>query len=172
MEKTQVANQEAGRDSTFETELYSFLAELTKTSDMSSLENSLGRLKLAMMEEANRTDGAGMEGKNERFNLYQYSIFELQTLTLLPPLPLPARREPRTLPWTWTGRPAAPALPLLSGTPPTPPTPLSPALLRDSSQLSPAQVVVSDCLSLSFLPVSNLKVSVMMSEPTPRPLVS
>ena len=135
---SQVANQEAGRDSTFETELCSFLAELSRTSDMSSLENSLGRLKVAMLEEANRTDGAGMEGKNERFNLYQYSIFELQTLTLLPPLP--ARREPRTLPWTWTGPLAAPALQLLSGTPPTPPTPLSPALLRDSSQLSPAQV--------------------------------
>ena len=73
MEKTQVANQEAGRDSTFETELYSFLAELTKTSDMSSLENSLGRLKLAMMEEANRTDGAGIEGKNEMFYLWSVS---------------------------------------------------------------------------------------------------
>jgi len=58
---SQVANQEAGRDSTFETELCSFLAELSRTSDMSSLENSLGRLKVAMLEEANRTDGAGME---------------------------------------------------------------------------------------------------------------
>jgi len=56
-----VANQEAGRDSTFETELCSFLAELSRTSDMSSLENSLGRLKVAMMEEASKTDGAGME---------------------------------------------------------------------------------------------------------------
>ena len=73
MDNTQVANQEAGRDSTFETELCSFLAELTKTSDMSSLENSLGRLKLAMMEEANRTDGAGIEGKNEMFYLWSVS---------------------------------------------------------------------------------------------------
>jgi len=56
-----MANQEAGRDSTFETELCSFLAELSKTSDMSSLENSLGRLKVAMLEEVNRTNGAGME---------------------------------------------------------------------------------------------------------------
>ena len=141
-----MANQEAGRDSTFETELCSFLAELSKTSDMSSLENSLGRLKVAMLEEVNRTNGAGIEGKNETFYLGQSPTFALQILTLLPP-PLPARRVPRTLPWTL---PAAPALQPLSGTQPTPPTPLSPALLRDSSQLSPAQVVVSDWLSLTF----------------------
>jgi len=54
-----ITDPEHGKDSAFERELYSFLAELTKTSDMSSLENNLSRLKLAMMEEVSKTDSSG-----------------------------------------------------------------------------------------------------------------
>jgi len=53
-----ITNPEHGKDSAFERELCSFLAELTKTSDMSSLEDNLGRLKMAMIEEVNRTDSS------------------------------------------------------------------------------------------------------------------
>ena len=62
-----ITEPEHGKDSAFERELYSFLAELTKTSDMSSLENNLSRLKLAMMEEVGKTEnsGKGFEGKKE-----------------------------------------------------------------------------------------------------------
>jgi len=54
-----ITDPEHGKDSVFERELCSFLAELTKTSDMSSLENNLSRLKLAMMEEVSKTDSSG-----------------------------------------------------------------------------------------------------------------
>ena len=52
-------------DSRFETELYGFLAELSKTSDVSSLGRSLARLRLAMLEQVNKTDNVqeGAEGK-------------------------------------------------------------------------------------------------------------
>ena len=62
-----ITEPEHGKDSAFERELYSFLAELTKTSDMSSLENNLSRLKLAMMEEVGKTEnsGKGFEGKKK-----------------------------------------------------------------------------------------------------------
>ena len=54
-------SQKAATDSNFETELCNFLAELSKASDMSTLHQNLARLKLAMVEEANKTDSSVKE---------------------------------------------------------------------------------------------------------------
>ena len=51
-------------DSTFARELSSFLAELTTTTNMSSLEGSLARLKLAMIEEVQKNKQEEGEGKD------------------------------------------------------------------------------------------------------------
>jgi len=61
LSSSQVQHQQAAKDSSFETELYSFLAELSKATDMSTLHKNLTRLKLAMMEEANKTDNSVKE---------------------------------------------------------------------------------------------------------------
>ena len=58
LQSSQTQDQKAATESNFETELCSFLAELSKASDMSTLHQNLARLKLAMVEEANKTDNS------------------------------------------------------------------------------------------------------------------
>ena len=61
LHSSQTQDKKAATVSNFETELYSFLAELSKASDMSTLHQNLARLKLAMLEEANKTDSSVKE---------------------------------------------------------------------------------------------------------------
>ena len=87
-------------DSTFARELSSFLAELTTTTNMSSLEGSLARLKLAMIEEVQRNKQEEEEGKDgQKLSLtLDYNLL-LQILTPVPPWPaLGEPRPPRTCP--------------------------------------------------------------------------